>query len=314
MNVLIVGGAGYLGGSIVDKLINTDHKIMIYDNLLYEDSYRREVPFVYGDVRDQNLLKKYLDWADVVIWLAALVGDGACALDQPLAKEINADSLKFLREEFQRKIIFTSSCSVYGANSDMVTESGLTNPLSHYALTKVWAEENLNSTNALIFRLGTLFGVSNHFSRIRTDLVLNTLVMNAIAKKKITVFGGQQYRPLIHVRDVAEMIVNSLTTDSRGIYNLHYKNVTVIELAHLIKKLIPEIELEITNTLFEDNRNYKISSEKAQKELEFNPSISLEEGILELKTLLDEKRIKNPFLNRYSNYDYLSNLYKGEKK
>ena len=312
MRILITGGAGYLGGSVVDKLLQTEHEIVVYDNLLYEESYRREVPFIYGDIRDQQLLKKYLTWADIVIWLAAYVGDQACALDQPLSKEINSDSLKFLVDNFKKRIIFTSTCSVYGLNEEIVTENSKLNPLSHYAQTKLWAEEILKDSNPLILRLGTLFGVSNHFSRIRTDLVLNTLVMNAIAKKKLTVFGGQQYRPLTHVRDVAEIIVNSVNTNTKGIYNLHYKNVTIIELANLIKQLIPETELEITNTTFEDSRNYRVSSEKAKKVLNFNPTISLEAGILELKTLLDEKRIKNPFDDRYSNYLYLKHL--GEKK
>ena len=308
MKILVVGGAGYLGGAVIDKLLQTDHEIRVYDNLLYEESYRREVPFVCGDVRDKELLKKHLKWADEVIWLAALVGDQACALDKALTKEINTDSLKFLVNNFKKKIIFTSTCSVYGANDKLVTESSKPNPLSHYAITKLWSEGILKGRNALIFRLGTLFGISNHFSRIRADLVLNTLVMNGVAKGKLSIFGGKQYRPLIHVNDVAEIIVKSINTSYKGIYNIHYKNVSILELGKLIKKLVPGIKLEITKTKFEDNRNYKVSSDKAKKQIKFNPTTTLEEGILELKKLLEEKRIKNPFNNRYSNYLHLKNL------
>ena len=308
MKILIVGGAGYLGGSVIDKLLETNHEIRVYDNLLYEETYRKEVPFIYGDVRDIKLLKKQLNWADEVIWLAALVGDQACALDKSLTREINTESLKFLVKIFKKKIIFTSTCSIYGSNDNLVSEKSKSNPLSYYAISKIEAENILKHSNALIFRLGTLFGISNHFSRIRTDLVLNTLVMNGLAKGKLTVFGGNQYRPLIHVKDVAEMIVQSIGKNYKGIYNLHYKNITVLQLAKLIIKIIPKIKLKITNTKFEDNRNYKASSDKAKKELNFKPILTLEKGIEELQTLIKEHRIKNPFNNRYSNYLHLKNL------
>ena len=96
MNILIVGGAGYIGGALTDILTKSDHNIIVYDMLLYEESYRKKIPFVYGDIRDYNKLKGHLDWADVVVWLAALVGDPACALSKSLTKEINNDPVRFL--------------------------------------------------------------------------------------------------------------------------------------------------------------------------------------------------------------------------
>lgn len=312
MNILVSGGAGYLGGAVTSILMNTGHDIKVYDSLLYEEVYTKNVPFVYGDIRDAKKLKKYLDWADTVIWLAAFVGDQACALNKQLAKEINTDTLQFLKDNFKKKIIFTSTCSVYGASDDLLTEKSTLNPLSHYAQTKIWAEEILKGTNSLIFRLGTLFGISDSYSRLRTDLILNTLTMNAQAKGKICVFGGKQYRPLIHVKDVARIICNCIGSKRTGIYNLHYKNTTILDLAKQIKKYFPNLDLEITNTKFEDNRNYKIESTKAEEELNFIPSITFEEGIKELKELLQANRVKNPFAERYSNYLHLKNL-KGEK-
>lgn len=309
MKILICGGAGYLGGAVTDLLMNNNnYNICVFDNLLYEETYRKDVPFVYGDVRDTKKLKKYLTWADVVIWICALVGDQACAIDKGLAKEVNTDSLKFLVDNFKKKIIFTSTCSIYGAMDGLLTETSKINPLSHYAQTKLWAEEMLKNSDALMLRLGTLFGVSDKFSRIRTDLVLNTLVMNAHAKGKISVFGGKQYRPLIHVKDVAQTIYNNLTSEHRGIYNLHYKNITILELANIIKKHFPKLELEIVQTEFEDSRNYKVSSDKAIKDLNFNPIYSLDSGIIELKKLLEEKRIVNPYSARYSNYKHLTQI------
>ena len=97
MKVLIVGGAGYVGGGIVD-LLGENHEVKVYDSLIYEESYRKDVPFIYGDIRDQDLLKQQLNWADAVIWLAALVGDGACAINPKLTFEINANSLSWLKK------------------------------------------------------------------------------------------------------------------------------------------------------------------------------------------------------------------------
>ena len=311
--ILICGGAGYLGGAVTSILMESNHDIRVYDNLLYEEVYRKQVPFIYGDIRNIKLLKKHLKWADVVIWLAALVGDQACAIDKVLTKEINADSVKFLKDNFKGKIIYTSTCSNYGASDKILNETSKLSPLSHYAITKVNAEEILKGTDSLIFRLGTLYGISDNFARLRTDLVLNTLVFHAHAKGKITVFGGKQYRPLIHVRDVAKIICNCIERKEVGIYNLHRDNITILELAQRIKKHFLKLKLEVTNTKFEDNRNYKVSSEKAIKELDFNPIVTLDEGINEIKKLLDEERVVNPFSSRYSNFAHLERLFGGGK-
>src|SRR2546421_2743765 len=172
-NVLVVGGAGYVGGAVTDRLMGSRHNVRVYDSLLYEDSYRKPVDFVLGDVRDWNRLKSQLEWADVVVWLAALVGDGACSLDPDLTVEINELSVKRLTEEFDGRTIFISTCSVYGAQAGILDEKSPLNPLSLYAVTKLKAETYLRDRNALVFRLGTLFGVGDHFSRIRLDLVVN---------------------------------------------------------------------------------------------------------------------------------------------
>lgn len=210
MKILIVGGAGYLGGAVTDLLRQTSHEIRVYDLLLYEEMYRKPVPFIYGDIRDREKLKSHLEWADLVVWLAALVGDPACGLNESLTREINVESVRFLKENFKRRILFMSTCSVYGAAEDLLNEKAVLNPLSLYAKSKLEAETILADTNVLIFRLGTLYGISDEFSRIRFDLVVNTLAMRALCHGKISVFGGQQYRPLVHVRDVAAVIRESI--------------------------------------------------------------------------------------------------------
>lgn len=308
MKVLVVGGAGYLGGAVTDILLAMKHEICVYDLLLYEESYRKKVPFIYGDVRDTRKLKASLGRADVVVWLAALVGDPACSLNETLTCQINTDSLRYLADNYSGKIIFMSTCSVYGAAEGELNEKSQLNPLSLYARSKLETEEVLEGSNALIFRLGTLFGISDTFSRIRFDLVVNTLVMRALMHGRISIFGGQQYRPHLHVRDAAGAICSCLESKARGIYNLASENTTILELAMRIKSFFPGLVIEASDSAFQDNRNYRVSSVKAIKELGFKPEFFIEDGIRELKAVLEEGRIKNSFISRFSNFLYLKPL------
>lgn len=304
MNILVVGGAGYVGGGIVDKLKQT-HNVTVYDSLIYEESYRKDVNFVYGDIRDQDKLLPLLKEHDAVIWLAALVGDGACSIDPQLTFEINSESVKFLANNFDKRIIFLSTCSVYGAQEGLLNESSSINPLSEYASSKVQAEEYLSDSNAIIFRLGTLFGISDEFSRIRLDLVVNILVTKALTEGKLTVFGGEQWRPLLHVVDVANAIAHTIESDVTGIFNLHYKNFKIIDIAEAIIEKVPSASIETTPIKFQDARNYQVSSEKLHKESGFKASTNLSKGIEEVYNLISSNRIKNVHHNRYSNQNFL---------
>ena len=304
MNILVVGGAGYVGGGIVDKLKQT-HNVTVYDSLIYEESYRKDVNFVYGDIRDHDKLLRLLKANDAVIWLAALVGDGACSINPELTFEINSESVKFLANNFDKKIIFLSTCSVYGAQEGLLDESSSINPLSEYASSKVQAEEYLIDSNAIIFRLGTLFGISDEFSRIRLDLVVNILVTKALTEGKLTVFGGEQWRPLLHVVDVANAIAQTIESDITGIFNLHYKNFKIIDIAEAIVKKVPSATIETTPMKFQDARNYQVSSEKLYQESGFKASTNLSKGIEEVYDLISNNRIKNVHHNRYSNQNFL---------
>ena len=304
MNILVVGGAGYVGGGIVDKLKQT-HNVTVYDSLIYEESYRKDVNFVYGDIRDHDKLLPLLKENDAVIWLAALVGDGACSINPELTFEINSESVKFLANNFDKRVIFLSTCSVYGAQEGLLDESSAINPLSEYASSKVQAEEYLSDSNAIIFRLGTLFGISDEFSRIRLDLVVNILVTKALTEGKLTVFGGEQWRPLLHVVDVANAIAHTIESDVTGIFNLHYKNFKIIDIAQAIIEKVPSASIETTPIKFQDARNYQVSSEKLYKESGFKASTNLSKGIEEIYDLISNNRIKNVHHNRYSNQNFL---------
>jgi nucleoside-diphosphate-sugar epimerase len=306
MNILVVGGAGYVGGGLTDLLFQSKYNVRVYDGLFYEESYRKQVDFVYGDIRDTKKLLPQLEWADVVVWLAALVGDGACALNPEVSMIINQESVKWLAENYDGRIIFMSTCSVYGAQDGILDETSPTKPLSVYAVTKLGAEKHLMGKNALIFRLGTLFGVSDLFSRIRLDLVVNTLTARAYQDNKIRVFGGDQFRPVLHVKDVARMIADNLATDAKGVFNLHKQNVRIIDLAYQIRMHFPDLIIDKDDIKFEDSRNYRVSSEKAQKILNFKSSYLIDDGIEEIKELLESKRLKDIDNPRYTNQKYLS--------
>lgn len=305
MKILITGGAGYLGGALTDILLKTGQEIRVYDALMYEDDYLKEVPFIRGDIRDRKLLKQQLKWADVVVWLAAVVGDGACALNADLATEINQESVKWLAKNSDKRIIFTSTCSVYGIHKDILSEDSPTGPLSVYGMTKLAAENFLQRKNAMIFRLGTLFGLSDRYSRIRLDLVVNTLTAKAVTNHRLEVFGVNQFRPLLHVRDAAQAIVNNLETRHTGIYNLHSQNIKILDLVHKVVKSIPRTKIDFVEAKDGDLRNYRVSSLKAKKTFGFDPKLKIEDGIREIKKLFEEKRIKDMDDPRYINEDHI---------
>ena len=304
MDILVVGGAGYVGGGIVD-LLSKKHDITVYDSLIYENSFRKDVNFIFGDIRYYKKLNPILKNYDAVVWLAALVGDGACAINPTLTHEINAETVSNLTKNFNGKIVFLSTCSVYGAQDGILNEDSTVNPLSEYASSKLIAEKYLEDSDAIIFRLGTLFGIGDQFSRIRLDLVVNILTTKALQDKKMSVFGGDQWRPLLHVKDVANAIDRTLERDVNGIFNLHHKNYKIIELAKKIKEKIPGVVIETTPLPFQDTRNYQVSSEKLKVATGFEALIEIDQGINEVYDLISSNRIKDINDPRYSNQSFL---------
>ncbi len=306
MKILVTGGAGYIGGCLVDMLGEDGHDITVYDSLVYEDRYLKDVDFVYGDVRDKDKLLKILPNYDAVVWLAAIVGDGACAVDPFLSQTVNEDSVKWLVDNYEGKIIFPSTCSVYGENNDLLHEESSTNPLSVYAVTKLAAEKYIvnNARKYLIFRLGTLFGQGDDHSRVRFDLVVNTLTRAAALDKAITIYGGDQWRPLLHVQDSAMAIDFGIRHKICGVYNLSSKNYKICDLATMIKMVIPDIEVRYQEMKFEDARNYKVSPDKYLKH-GWKSVYMVEDGIREIYKLIKENRLKDVRSNQYSNVDFL---------
>lgn len=306
MKILNVGGCGYIGGYLTDYLIKQGHEVVVYDNLMYESRFLKKVPFIFGDIRDFHVLKTIINDFDVVVWLAALVGDGACKINPSLTELINYECVRWLVENFRGRIVFMSTCSVYGMNNDLLDEESPINPLSKYAETKLFAERYIvkNRTNYLIFRLGTLFGLGDEFSRLRLDLVVNILTLKATKGQNLTVFGGEQWRPLLHVKDVAHAIGFCLENDITGLYNIAYKNFTIKEIAEAITALIPGVDILCTDLKFEDLRNYRVRTDLFA-ETGWKPKYDLEFGINEIHQVIKENRIVNPNDPIYSNAMYL---------
>lgn len=307
--VLVVGGAGYIGGAVTELLLEHRIPFTVYDSLIYEPHYLKKVDFIRGDIRDTTKLNSMLPEFTHVIWLAAIVGDGACEVNPELTVAVNQEAVCWLAQHFRGRIVFTSTCSVYGQHDAEVTEESPLQPLSLYAKTKLRAESYLQAENSLIFRLGTAFGVSDTYSRPRMDLVVNYMTANALTKGELSVYGGSQWRPLIHVKDIAQAIVHNLERPVRGIYNLASVNLQIKDLAAIVARMTG-CQVRYTQQKFQDQRDYHVCTAKALRDAIFNPHTlrTVEDGIREITELVGLGRIKQTENDIYFNVRHIGNL------
>jgi nucleoside-diphosphate-sugar epimerase len=309
MKVLVVGGAGYIGGAVTELLLAEQIPFCVYDSLLYEAHYLKRVDFIRGDVRDTSKLCRLIKNFTHVIWLAAIVGDGACEVNPELTVDVNQRAVQWLATNYHGRIVFTSTCSVYGQDEDEVTEESRLLPLSLYAKTKAAAELFLRDENSLVFRLGTAFGVSDTYSRPRMDLALNYMTANALTKGELSVFGGTQWRPLVHVKDIAQAIVHNLERPVRGVYNLAAQNLQIKDLAAIIRRMTG-CKVNFTEQKFQDDRNYHVSTRKALRDEIFNPHTMrmVEDGVREISEVVTLGRIKQTENDVYFNVRHAQKL------
>ena len=306
MKICITGGLGYIGGVLVPGLKEKGHEIIIYDKGLFESKPESNV--IKGDIRDYEKLDKTMADCDAVIHLAALVGEPLCDMDKTAAVNINFMATKHIAEfckNNNKKLIFASTCSVYGAQPDAtLTEESEVAPVSVYGVSKVASEEAIlrlmdSNFQPFIFRLGTLYGYS---SRMRFDLVINLFIAKALQDKEITVFGGDQWRPLLHIRDIIGAFDNALKPENAkkgGIYNLGGENYQIKTLAEIIKEKI-DCEVKIIPEMV-DKRNYMVSSEKAKNLLNVEFTHDINFAIKETKKAFDKKEFEDFKKDRYSN-------------
>jgi nucleoside-diphosphate-sugar epimerase len=293
--ILVTGGAGYIGSVLVPDLLSKGHKVTVIDNLLYRQTSlshvirNKNLNFVIGDVRDENLMRKHISSTEVVIPLAAIVGAPACDKDTVAAQSINKESILWLLKQLKRdqRIIMPTTNSAYGSGdkNNYCDESSPLNPLSLYARDKVDVEKELmQKENATSFRLATVFGIS---PRMRLDLLVNNFVYRAISDGFVVVFEGHFKRNYIHVLDVVQafnLALENQESFAGQIFNvgLSEANISKIELCAEIKIQLPNFTfLEAPLGKDPDQRNYIVSNTKIEK-FGFSPRVTLQEGISEL--------------------------------
>lgn len=313
--IFITGGAGYVGCSLVDKLIEKNYEVTVLDLCLYGDNVfkdKSKVNLIKGDIRNQKLLSNNLPGHYAVIHLACISNDPSFELNPLLGKSINLDAfeplIKISKDSGVSRFIYASSSSVYGIKEDMnVTEDVLLEPITDYSKFKALCEEiciKYSSKDFIttIIRPATVCGFSK---RQRFDLVVNILTNLGVNTGQITVFGGKQLRPNIHINDMVDAYLNVLGQEEKKvntkIYNVGYENQPVIELANLVKKNI-EQKVEIIQTETNDNRSYHISSQKIKNELGFANKYSIEDAIIGIK----EAFKRNEFVDSLKNDNYFN--------
>jgi nucleoside-diphosphate-sugar epimerase len=308
--VLVTGGAGYVGAVLIPKLLSRGYKVKVIDLFMYgEDVFdsikdKTQLKQIKGDIRNKALLEKEIPGCDAIIHLACISNDPSFELNPALAKSINYDAfiplVKIAKKNKVKRFIYASSSSVYGIkNEEKVTEELSLEPLTDYSKYKMLCEEVLLKEKVpgftiLVLRPSTVCGYS---PRLRLDLTVNILTNHAMNKGKITVFGGQQKRPNIHIEDMTDLYVKTLEYPDElidgKIFNAGYENFTVMELAEKVKKVIgKDIPIEVTAT--DDNRSYQVCSEKIKKEIGFSAKHSVEEAIEDLENAFKEGKIPNP--------------------
>jgi len=312
MRVLVTGGAGYLGSILSRKLLEKGHQVRIMDALWYGKSpiesclKNDNCEIIQEDIRNLNFIVKALKDVDAVIHLASIVGMPASSIEPRTSEEINYLATKNLAELCQlhdiETFIFASTCSVYGSQPDsLITEKSKISPLDYYAKSKLISERSIYwlKNAPLIFRFGTLFGIS---PRMRFDLVINLFIVQALTEGKITVFGGNQHRPFLHVSDAADSLVFGLEENITGTFNVISENFTIMEAAKKISEITGcKIKIDENN---EDKRDYRVSGAMLNK-MGFSPTKKIEDAIDEIKKCLKDGTVKNYKESIYNNYNFL---------
>jgi nucleoside-diphosphate-sugar epimerase len=320
--VLVIGGAGYIGSALVEKLLNLGLQVTVLDAMHYGEATLSRVAehpnliVIREDFRHIEALTRAVSGVGSVIHLGGLVGDPACAVDTDLTVDVNVTATKVIGEIAKargvRRFIFASSCSVYGACDEVVNEEAHFNPQSLYARSKVASEAVLEGLNDRDFavtclRFATIYGMSG---RTRFDLVVNLLCAKAVRDGAITVYGSDQWRPFVHVEDVAQAVAMTLRAPvdlvAGEVFNVgsDTQNYTLGEVAELIRRQVPDAEITSDET-FVDKRNYRVSFEKIRSRLGFEPAWTLELGIAQVLALVRSNEVGHYSLPSYSNVLYL---------
>jgi len=322
-SALVIGGAGYIGSVLCRQLLAQGYHLRVLDLALYgEESIQAlldepNFEYVRGDSRDIEAVVRAMSNVDVVIHLGEIVGDPATTLDGLLTQEVNVAATRMVAEVAKgarvKRFVYASSCSVYGAGEGVFDEQSALNPVSLYARAKMDAERILLSLNdadfhPVILRLATVYGMS---PRPRFDLVVNLLTAKAVTDGEFTVFGGGQWRPFVHVSDVARAIMLALEARQESVKGQVFnvgsdsQNYTITALGELVREGVPESRL-VQQDDGGDPRNYRVSFGKIHRQLIFEPQVTVAHGIHEIAEAIRAGQVGHYAARRYSNYRTLN--------
>ena len=320
--VLVIGGAGYIGSALVPKLLDRGYRVRVLDLLLFGEAPIKafaehpDFELFRADFRQIDRLVGAMEGVDTVVHLGGLVGDPACSIDERLTTEVNLDFTRLIAEVAKgaqvSRFIFASSCSVYGASDEVLNEDSQLNPVSLYARSKI-ASENILFEMAsqefapVMLRFGTIYGLSG---RSRFDLVVNLLSAKAVVDGEITVFGGDQWRPFVHVDDAARAVQTVLEAPPEKVRNEIFnvgsdeQNATLGDVGHMIQQLVPTARY-IDSGRDGDRRNYRVDFAKIHGRLGFTPAWTLEQGIQQVIDAIRKGTISDYKDPMYSNVRFL---------
>ncbi|MDD5370891.1 MAG: NAD(P)-dependent oxidoreductase, partial [Anaerolineaceae bacterium] len=321
-NVLVIGGAGYIGSALLPRLLEKGYHVRLLDMLLYGTDPiapwldHPHLEIIQADFRQIDRVVEAMHDISAVIHLGGIVGDPACELDEELTIEINVMASRMIAEVAKgsgvQHFIFASTCSVYGASDQMLDERSQLNPVSLYARSKIASEHVLlkmadERFAPVILRFGTIYGLSG---RTRFDLVINLLTAKACVDNEITVFGGDQWRPFLHVDDAARAMLQVLEAPlglvRTQIFNVgsNEQNYTINEVAEMIHHHVATAQVTHMGN-DSDRRNYWVNFNKIRKALDFTPAWTVDQGIDQVIEALNTGRVTDYRDARYSNVLFL---------
>ena len=315
-NILVTGGAGYIGSVLTNKLVSSNYNVKILDSLIFgRDGIsdlvsNNSVNLVVDDIRNKKIIPDVLKQVDCVIHLAAIVGDPLCSKIPKAARQINELATKHIidccKKAGVQRFIFASTCSNYGSSLGTVNEDTPLESLSLYSETKVKSESYVldskeENFEPCILRFATAYGIS---PRMRFDLLVQEFIRDALIDKKISIFGPNHWRPFVHVDDISSACITAIENSSNisgEVYNVgdNEQNYTKKNLAELVQKHIPSSTIEITESK-QDLRSYKVSFDKIRNELNFKVSKTVEDGISEILSQINNNTL-DPQNSQFSN-------------
>jgi nucleoside-diphosphate-sugar epimerase len=327
--VLVTGGAGYVGSVLVPKLLAEGHSVRVLDTYWFGDDVLSAVKGhpnlteIKADMRDRAVLDKSLKGCTAVIHLACISNDPSFEMDPTLGKSINYDAflplVELSKKHGVKRFVYASSSSVYGIKEEEnVTEELELKPLTDYSKYKAMCEDVLQAARApgftcLTLRPATVCGYS---PRLRLDLSVNILTNLAVNKREITVFGGSQHRPNLHIQDMTDLYCQTLKWPAEKIdgkiFNAGWQNLTISEIAEKVKQEVGD-DVRIVTSKTDDLRSYRVSSAKIKKELGWEPRYSVPDAVRELVAAFKAGKVPNSLTDpRYFNIKTM-NAYLAEK-